>query len=61
MPAKRQTKATEYRRQAALCLAAAEQMSMYPEHERMLAMAQQWLAMAGQWLAIADKAQGKPD
>ena len=61
MPPNRQIKAAEYRRQAALCLAAAKGMSMHHDRKRMVAIAKQWLAMARQWLALANKAEGKPD
>ena len=39
-------KAAEYRRQAALCLEVAEQMSVRADRVRMMEMARQWLALA---------------
>lgn len=59
VPPNQVTKAAEYRREAALCLAAAERMTMFVDGERRVAMARQWLAMGKQWLALADKLEAK--
>ena len=40
------TKAAEYLREAATCIAVAERMSVAPDRQRMVEMAQRWLNMA---------------
>jgi hypothetical protein len=42
----RDSKADEYRRQAAACLEVAERMSVHADRDLMLQMAQQWLELA---------------
>jgi len=44
--AERESKAAEYRRQAAACLEVAERMSLKNDRTLMLQMAQQWLELA---------------